>query len=33
MNFGIFKLVSQALLNFMNLLHGWVGNYGLAISC
>jgi YidC/Oxa1 family membrane protein insertase len=31
MNFGIWKLVSQALLNFMNLLHGWVGNYGFAI--
>jgi YidC/Oxa1 family membrane protein insertase len=31
MNFGMFKLVSQALLNFMNLIHGWVGNYGLAI--
>ncbi len=31
MNFGFFKLVSQALLNFLNLLHGWVKNYGLAI--
>ena len=31
MNFGIWKLVSQALLNFMNLLHGWVGSYGVAI--
>jgi YidC/Oxa1 family membrane protein insertase len=31
MNFGMFKLVSQALLNFMNLIHGWVGNYGFAI--
>jgi YidC/Oxa1 family membrane protein insertase len=31
MNFGWFKLVSQFLLNFMNLLHGWVGNYGVAI--
>lgn len=31
MNFGIFKLVSQALLNFLNLLHGWLGNYAVAI--
>jgi YidC/Oxa1 family membrane protein insertase len=31
MNFGIWKLVSQALLNFMNLLHGWLGNYAVAI--
>jgi YidC/Oxa1 family membrane protein insertase len=31
MNFGMFKLVSQALLNFMNLINGWVGNYGFAI--
>ncbi len=31
MNFGMWRLVSQALLNFMNLLHGWVGSYGLAI--
>ncbi len=31
MNFGFFKLVSQALLNFLNLLHGWVRSYGLAI--
>ncbi|MDQ6622534.1 MAG: membrane protein insertase YidC, partial [Verrucomicrobiota bacterium] len=31
MNFGFFKLVSQALLNFLNLLHGWVGNYAIAI--
>jgi YidC/Oxa1 family membrane protein insertase len=31
MNFGMWKLVSQALLNFMNLLHRWVGSYGLAI--
>jgi YidC/Oxa1 family membrane protein insertase len=30
-NFTILKLVSQALLNFMNLLHSWVGNYGVAI--
>ncbi len=31
MNFGIWKLVSQALLNFMNLLHGFLGNYAVAI--
>lgn len=31
MNFGMFKLVCQALLNFMNLLQHWVGNYGVAI--
>ncbi|HYJ04166.1 MAG TPA: membrane protein insertase YidC, partial [Chthoniobacterales bacterium] len=31
MNFGMFKLVSQALLNFMNLIHGWIGNYGWSI--
>ena len=31
MDFGIFKLFSQALLNLMNLLHGWVGNYAVAI--
>ncbi len=31
MNFGVWKLVSQALLNFMNLLHSWVKSYGLAI--
>ncbi len=31
MNFGFFKLISQALLNFLNLLHSWVKNYGLAI--
>jgi YidC/Oxa1 family membrane protein insertase len=31
MNFGWFKLVSQFLLNFMNLIHGWVGSYGWAI--
>lgn len=31
MNFGWFKFVSQALLNFMNLIHGWVGSYGWAI--
>jgi YidC/Oxa1 family membrane protein insertase len=31
MNFGWFKLVSQFLLNFMNLINGWVGNYGFSI--
>ena len=31
MNFGFFKLISQALLNFLNLLHGWVKSYGFAI--
>ncbi len=29
--FSLLKVVSQALLNFMNLLHGWVGDYGVAI--
>src|SRR5207245_1928228 len=28
MAFGIFKLVCQFLLNFMNLLHSWLGDYG-----
>ena len=31
MDFGIFKLVCQFLLNFMNLLHCWLHDYGLAI--
>jgi YidC/Oxa1 family membrane protein insertase len=31
MNFGIFKLVSQFLLNFMNWLHSVVGSYAIAI--
>jgi len=31
MNFGFFKLISQALLNFLNLIHSWVQSYGLAI--
>jgi YidC/Oxa1 family membrane protein insertase len=31
MNFGWFKLVSQFLLNFMNLIHGWVRDYGVSI--
>ena len=31
MNFGMWKLISQFLLNFMNLLHSWIGNYGFSI--
>jgi YidC/Oxa1 family membrane protein insertase len=31
MDFGMWKLVSQALLNLMNLIHGFVGNYAVAI--
>lgn len=31
MNFGKFKIVSIILLNTMNTLKGWVGNYGIAI--
>jgi YidC/Oxa1 family membrane protein insertase len=31
MDFGIFKIVCQFLLNFMNLLHSWLRDYGLAI--
>jgi len=31
MNFGMWKLVSQLLLNFMNLIHGWVRDYGWSI--
>jgi YidC/Oxa1 family membrane protein insertase len=31
MNFGMWKLVSQALLNFMNLIYGFVHDYGVAI--
>ena len=31
MNFGIFKLVSQFLLNFMNWLHSIFGDYAIAI--
>jgi len=31
MDFGIFKVVCQFLLNFMNLLHSWLHDYGLAI--
>src|SRR6266487_2537604 len=29
MDFGMFKLVCQFLLNFMNLLHSWLHDYGL----
>jgi YidC/Oxa1 family membrane protein insertase len=31
MDFGLWKLVSEALLNMMNLIHGLVGNYAVAI--
>ncbi|MEO6971464.1 MAG: membrane protein insertase YidC, partial [Chthoniobacterales bacterium] len=31
MDFGLWKLVSEALLNMMNLLHRLVGNYAVAI--
>jgi YidC/Oxa1 family membrane protein insertase len=31
MDFGMLKLVCQFLLNFMNLLHSWLHDYGLAI--
>jgi YidC/Oxa1 family membrane protein insertase len=31
MNFGMWKLISQMLLNFMNLIHSWIGNYGVSI--
>ncbi|MGI8891482.1 MAG: membrane protein insertase YidC, partial [Chthoniobacterales bacterium] len=31
MDFGLWKLVSEALLNMMNLLHRFVGNYAVAI--
>jgi YidC/Oxa1 family membrane protein insertase len=31
MDFGLWKLVSEALLNMMNLLHRFLGNYALAI--
>ncbi len=31
MDFGMFKIVCQFLLNFMNLLHSWLGNYAAAI--
>lgn len=31
MNFGMWKLVSETLLIFMNFLHRYLGNYGVAI--
>jgi len=31
MDFGMFRIVCQFLLNFMNLLHSWLKDYGLAI--
>jgi YidC/Oxa1 family membrane protein insertase len=31
MDFGIFKIVSQFLLNFLNWLHGFIGSYGASI--
>ncbi|PYL14340.1 MAG: hypothetical protein DMF43_01885 [Verrucomicrobia bacterium] len=31
MDLGMFKLVCEILLNFMNLLHSWLHDYGLAI--
>ena len=31
MNFGFFRLVSEPLLNFLNVLHGLVHDYGWAI--
>jgi YidC/Oxa1 family membrane protein insertase len=31
MDFGIFKIVSQFLLNFLNWLHGFLGSYGWSI--
>src|SRR6266853_296725 len=31
MNFGVFKIVSQFLLNFLNTIHGFVKSYGIAI--
>src|SRR6266478_3370351 len=31
MDFGMFKIVCKLLLNFMNLLHGVLGNYAAAI--
>ena len=32
MDFGVFKIVCQFLLNFMNLLHSWLHDYGLVDS-
>ena len=31
MNFGMFAIVSKTLLNSMNLLKGWLGNYAWAV--
>jgi YidC/Oxa1 family membrane protein insertase len=31
MDFGIFKIVSQFLLNFLNWIHGFLGSYGWSI--
>jgi YidC/Oxa1 family membrane protein insertase len=31
MDFGIFKIVAQFLLNFLNWLHGFLGSYGWSI--
>ena len=31
MNFGVFKVVSQFLLNFLNTIHSFVKSYGVAI--
>jgi YidC/Oxa1 family membrane protein insertase len=31
MNFGVFKIVSQFLLNFLNTIHGVVKSYGISI--
>jgi YidC/Oxa1 family membrane protein insertase len=31
LDLGVFKIVSQFLLNFLNLLHDWVHDYGIAI--
>jgi len=30
-SFTMLKVISQFLLNFLNFLHSWLGNYGLAI--
>ena len=31
MEFGVFKIICQALLNALNTLHSWLGNYAAAI--
>jgi YidC/Oxa1 family membrane protein insertase len=31
MDFGMFKIVSQFLLNFLNWIHGFIGSYGWSI--